>query len=184
MIKELPMFIRFPFMGYDPLSVCRTEQQYTLLGLENVFFPGMLVGFCYSFDVARSKGPNIYFATALIGKMGEKKTHIFVKYKKSCFFTHLFLILSTAYALALLLSIAFLTATHVLIHFILVLFTLTPIFIVGICRGEMKLLWKGGEQEKLHIVEKQLPSFLVPPKLSNSKWTLPSAVSYSKQTED
>jgi len=73
MIKELPMFIRFPFMGYDPLSVCRTEQQYTLLGLENIFFPGMLVGFCYSFDVSRSKGPKIYFATALIGKMGEKK---------------------------------------------------------------------------------------------------------------
>ena len=75
-MKELPLFIRFPHIGYDPLSVCRSKQADTLLGWECLFIPGMVVGFCYSYDLARIKGPKIYFATSLVGKKLKKAFYV------------------------------------------------------------------------------------------------------------
>ena len=64
-------FVHFPYMGYDRLSVCRPNsvQQYTLIGLENIIVPGLLIAFCHSFDLARAHGFKIYYFTTLIGKI-------------------------------------------------------------------------------------------------------------------
>jgi len=68
-IQEIPMLIRFPHLGYDPLSICRSQQQYTFIGLESIFIPGMLIGFCHYFDQVRGHGAKIYFTTTLVGKI-------------------------------------------------------------------------------------------------------------------
>lgn len=69
LIQRLPMYIRFPLFGTDLLSVCRLQQQYTSLGLENIFIPGFLIGFCHSFDLARGHGSKIYYTTTFVGKI-------------------------------------------------------------------------------------------------------------------
>jgi hypothetical protein len=66
-------------------------------------------------------------------------------------------------------------ATPQLIHFYLIPFTLAVIFFIGLCRREIKLLWKGGELVTLPMVEKKLPTVLVPPNPLESKWSLPSS---------
>ena len=65
--EQLPMVFRFPYLD-DPLSVCRSQQHYSRFGLENIFIPGMLVGFCRAFDLAGALGSKIYFGTTLVGK--------------------------------------------------------------------------------------------------------------------
>ena len=65
--EQLPMVIRVPHLGYDPLSVC--WQRYSLLGFGDILVPGMLVGFCHGFDLATSSRHKIYYVTTVIGKI-------------------------------------------------------------------------------------------------------------------
>lgn len=63
--EQLPMVVRVPHLGYDPLSVC--WQRYSLLGFGDILVPGMLVGFCHGFDLATANRRKIYYVTTLIG---------------------------------------------------------------------------------------------------------------------
>lgn len=65
--EQLPMVIRVPHLGYDPLSVC--WQRYSLLGFGDILVPGMLVGFCHGFDLATSSRHKIYYVTTVVGKI-------------------------------------------------------------------------------------------------------------------
>ena len=68
----------------------------------------------------------------------------------------------TAYGLGLVTSFAvfYLTTSPQLATLYVVPFTLIPIIIIGLCRGELKLLWEGGEEEQLPMVEqKELTDF-------------------------
>ena len=69
--EQLPWAIRFPHMGYNPLSVCRSDsvQQYTLFFFHTILVPGLLIGYCHSFDLARGNRSKIYYVTTLVGKM-------------------------------------------------------------------------------------------------------------------
>lgn len=64
--EQLPMVIRVPHLGYDPLSVC--WQRYSLLGFGDILVPGMLVGFCHGFDLATANRRKLYYISTLIGK--------------------------------------------------------------------------------------------------------------------
>ena len=65
--EQLPMVVRVPHLGNDPLSVC--WQRYSLLGFGDILVPGMLVGFCHGFDLATANRSKIYYLTTLIGKI-------------------------------------------------------------------------------------------------------------------
>jgi signal peptide peptidase-like protein 2B len=64
--EQLPMVIRVPHLGYDPLSVC--WQRYSLLGFGDILVPGMLVGFCHGFDLATANRRKLYYISTLIGE--------------------------------------------------------------------------------------------------------------------
>lgn len=64
--EQLPMVVRVPHLGYDPLSVC--WQRYSLLGFGDILVPGMLVAFCHGFDLTVSNRHKLYYVTTLVGK--------------------------------------------------------------------------------------------------------------------
>lgn len=115
--EQLPMVVRVPHLGNDPLSVC--WQRYSLLGFGDILVPGMLVGFCHGFDLATANRSKIYYLTTLI-----------------------------AYGLGLLVTFAglYLMAIAQPALLYLVPFTLIPVFIIGLFRRELKLLWEGDGQ--------------------------------------
>lgn len=132
--EQLPWAIRFPHMGYNPLSVCRSDsvQQYTLFFFHTILVPGLLIGYCHSFDLARGNRSKIYYVTTLVAYC-------------SSFLTPFVDVHLTA-------------NTQMLVDLYSIPFTLAPILILGLCRREMKLLWIGGKQATLPTVEKNNPS--------------------------
>jgi len=65
--EQLPMVVRVPHLGKDPLDVC--WQRYSLLGFGDILVPGMLVAFCHGFDLATSNRRKLYFITTLLGML-------------------------------------------------------------------------------------------------------------------
>ncbi|XP_045030061.1 LOW QUALITY PROTEIN: signal peptide peptidase-like 2B [Daphnia magna] len=115
--EQLPMVIRVPHLGYDPLSVC--WQRYSLLGFGDILVPGMLVGFCHGFDLATANRRKLYYISTLI-----------------------------AYGLGLMVTFVglYLMAVAQPALLYLVPFTLIPVFLLGLCRRELSLLWNGDGQ--------------------------------------
>jgi hypothetical protein len=62
---QLPIFIRIPYLRNDLYGDC--WERYSCLGLGDIIIPGILVGLCRSFDLARGNGTYIYYLTSLIG---------------------------------------------------------------------------------------------------------------------
>ena len=78
--EQLPMVVRVPYLGYDPLDVC--WQRYSLLGFGDILVPGMLVGFCHGFDLATSNRRKLYYVATLIGKVLIRNGHIYCSYPR------------------------------------------------------------------------------------------------------
>lgn len=47
--EQLPMVLRVPHLGADPLNVCFS--QFSLLGFGDILVPGLLVSYCHAFDL-------------------------------------------------------------------------------------------------------------------------------------
>ncbi|CAB4054371.1 SPPL2B [Lepeophtheirus salmonis] len=95
-----------------------------MLGLGDIALPGLLVSYCYSFDVHMEKPCKIYWICANIG------------YIIGLIITDVSLLLSGAAQPALL---------------YLVPCTLVPTFLVALCRGEFKTIWNGGPFPSLEL---------------------------------
>ncbi|XP_046451496.1 signal peptide peptidase-like 2B [Daphnia pulex] len=115
--EQLPMVIRVPHLGYDPLSVC--WQRYSLLGFGDILVPGMLVGFCHGFDLATANRRKLYYISTLIA-----------------YGLGLMVTFAGLYLMAV--------AQPALLY--LVPFTLIPVFLLGLCRREFSILWNGDGQ--------------------------------------
>jgi len=118
--EQLPMVIRVPHLGYDPLSVC--WQRYSLLGFGDILVPGMLVGFCHGFDLATSSRHKIYYVTTVIA-----------------YGIGLLVTFASLYLMAM--------AQPALLY--LVPFTLIPVLVLGLARRELITLWHGDGQVQL-----------------------------------
>nr|XP_042899515.1 signal peptide peptidase-like 2A isoform X1 [Parasteatoda tepidariorum] len=112
--KEMvPMVLRVPHFGIDPLAIC--YQQFSLLGFGDLLVPGLLVSYCHGFDLVTNKKKIYFLVTVISFAIGLLIT-----------FVGLFLMN---------------TAQPALLY--LVPCTLIPPAIIGWCRGEFSLLWNG-----------------------------------------
>lgn len=113
-MEQLPMVIKVPKIIKTAMSIC--ERPYSLLGFGDILLPGLFVAFCHNFDVIARTKYKVYFVTVSIA------------YAIGLFITFVALVLMKSGQPALLYL-----APSVLIAAV----------IVGLCRKELKELWRG-----------------------------------------
>lgn len=111
--EQMPMVLKVPLLSLDPLSFC--FPQYSLLGFGDILIPGLLVSYCYSFDIGIG-AHKIYFISIVIA------------YGSGLILTFVGLYLMSQAQPALL---------------YLVPSMLIPATIISLCRKEFKYFWSG-----------------------------------------
>ncbi|PIK62162.1 putative signal peptide peptidase-like 2B isoform X2 [Apostichopus japonicus] len=110
--EKLPILFMFPTFSSSPYSVCKG---FSLLGFGDVLIPGLLVGFCHSFD-RKIQSMKIYYIAS-----------------------------TAAYGLGILLTFVALiimeSGQPALVY--IVPCTLLTVTFIGCCRRELKALWTG-----------------------------------------
>ncbi|CAG0897310.1 unnamed protein product [Darwinula stevensoni] len=118
--EYLPLVLKVPRFGENPLAPCMpsNDSDYSILGFGDVLVPGLLVAFCFGFDLQHKTPFHIYYVTGVI-----------------------------AYALGLIVTFIGLllmaSAQPALLY--LVPANLTMTIIISLCRKEFHLMWKGDQ---------------------------------------
>lgn len=112
--EQLPMVLKVPHLGSNPLSVCMLP--YSMLGFGDILVPGLLVSYCHSFDLLIGTPYRIYWMVTNIA--------------------YLLGLVATFVSLYVMSS-----AQPALLY--LVPFTLIPVFIVALIRGDFAAMWQG-----------------------------------------
>lgn len=115
--EQLPMVFKVPRLTRDAISVCPLSD--SLLGFGDIIIPGLLVSHNLAFDLRVNSRKIYYIATCIGYAVG---------------------MVVTFGALALMK-----TGQPALLY--LVPCTLIPTFVIGCCRGEVKMLWNGIKDE-------------------------------------
>lgn len=111
--EQMPMVLKVPHMGFDPLAFCSTK--YSMLGFGDMLVPGLLVAYCYSFDVDKDTRKVYFFAVV------------------------------TAYGIGLIITFAglYLMANAQPALLYLVPCMLGPVVLISLCRREFRQFWTG-----------------------------------------
>jgi len=111
--EQMPMVLKVPHLSLDPLAFC--FPQYSLLGFGDILVPGLLVSYCYGFDL-ETGSRNLYFISVVI-----------------------------AYGSGLIITFAGLylmsQAQPALLY--LVPSMLLPVTVISLCRKEFNHFWRG-----------------------------------------
>ncbi|XP_071504392.1 signal peptide peptidase-like 2B [Diadema antillarum] len=119
--EQIPVLLTVPRFCHSAFSVCNI---YSMLGFGDILVPGLLVGFCHTYDL-KIKSSRIYFITSVI-----------------------------AYGVGLVMTFIALTLMQTgqpaLLY--LVPCTVLTTLAVGTCRKEVSELWNGGPVNNHHIL--------------------------------
>lgn len=122
--ENIPMVIRVPHFRFDALAVC--YQQDSILGFGDILIPGLLISYCHGFDLITNKKILYFPVTVAMYAIGLQITYVGLYLMN--------------------------TAQPALLY--LVPFTLIPAILLGWCRGELPLLWKGFKVIRAKAVNK------------------------------
>ena len=126
--EQLPMVLKVPHFNSHPLLCC--FESYSMLGFGDILVPGLLVSYCHGFDLQKGTGVWTYWLLANICYMvGMVVTFV------SLFVMH--------------------SAQPALLY--LVPFTLIPLYILALIKGDFYALWHGDYKVRLvrlHTVSK------------------------------
>ena len=112
--EQLPMVLKVPHFNSHPLLCC--FESYSMLGFGDILVPGLLVSYCHGFDLQKGTGVWTYWMLANFCYMvGMVVTFI------SLFVMH--------------------SAQPALLY--LVPFTLIPLYILALIKGDFYALWHG-----------------------------------------
>eukprot|EP00057_Strongylocentrotus_purpuratus_P015784 XP_011670258.1 PREDICTED: signal peptide peptidase-like 2B isoform X1 [Strongylocentrotus purpuratus] len=111
--EQIPVLLTVPRLCHSAFSVCNV---YSMLGFGDILVPGLLVGFCHTFDL-KVKSPRIYYITSVLA------------YGVGLVITFVALILMQ-------------TGQPALLY--LVPCTVLSTLAVAVCRKELSELWNGG----------------------------------------
>lgn len=118
--EQLPMVLKVPHLSGNPdLKACGVP--YSMLGFGDILVPGLLLSYCHSFDLYVGTSYKLYW-----------------------------LLTNIAYSLGIVatfLSLYLMKAAQPALLF-LVPFTLVPVFIVSLVRGDFSKMWQGDFTEK------------------------------------
>ena len=64
--EQLPMVLKVPHLGSNPLKVCWLP--YSMLGFGDILVPGLLVSYCHSFDLQMGTPYRLYWILTNVGK--------------------------------------------------------------------------------------------------------------------
>ena len=118
--EQLPMVLKVPHFNSHPLLCC--FESYSMLGFGDILVPGLLVSYCHGFDLQKGTGVWTYWMLANICYMvGMVVTFI------SLFVMH--------------------SAQPALLY--LVPFTLIPLYILALIKGDFYALWHGDYKVRL-----------------------------------
>ncbi len=120
--EQLPMVLKVPHFNKDPIAACYSP--YSMLGFGDILVPGLLLSFCHAFDLQLGSRCWTYWLTTNVAyTLGLVAT-----------FISLFLMNSAQPALLY-----------------LVPFTLVPVFVVALIRGELGAMWKGDTEVRKSV---------------------------------
>jgi hypothetical protein len=64
--EQLPMVLKVPHLGSNPLKVC--WMPYSMLGFGDILVPGLLLSYCHSFDLLMGTPYRLYWILTSVGK--------------------------------------------------------------------------------------------------------------------
>ncbi|XP_022664978.1 signal peptide peptidase-like 2A isoform X1 [Varroa destructor] len=132
--EQLPMVLRVPHLGADPLNVCFS--QFSLLGFGDILVPGLLVSYCHAFDLLHHRqdqqrppatsGCCCCCTTSSTSRLYYIVSVVFYGIGLMVTFVALYLMETPQPALLYLVPC-----------------TLLPVVLVAACRGELRAMWRG-----------------------------------------
>ena len=63
--EQLPMVLKVPHLGSNPLKVC--WMPYSMLGFGDILVPGLLLSYCHSFDLLAGTPYRLYWILTSTG---------------------------------------------------------------------------------------------------------------------
>lgn len=69
--EQLPMVLKVPHLGSNPLKVC--WMPYSMLGFGDILVPGLLLSYCHSFDLLVGTPYRLYW---ILTNTGESLIHL------------------------------------------------------------------------------------------------------------
>jgi hypothetical protein len=67
--EQLPMVLKVPHLGSNPLKVC--WMPYSMLGFGDILVPGLLLSYCHSFDLLVKTPYRLYWILTNIGFLSQ-----------------------------------------------------------------------------------------------------------------